>query len=64
MGHSHTFSQPCRRVLLLSIMLFAAGGTMSSYHNDPVTGYNFGAPDITLTLPAVLHEISGITLVD
>jgi WD40 repeat protein len=36
----------------------------SNLKNEPYTGYNLTSPDAILILPDILHEISGITIID
>jgi len=37
---------------------------ISGTNNQAITGYNLSSPDATIILPAVLHEISGLTIID
>lgn len=55
-----------KRLLFIStILLQALSGCGVSYtNNEKLIGYNLTAPDITITLPEILHEISGLTYVD
>lgn len=50
-------------ILLLTILIFI-GCAASFTNNEQITGYNFTKPDIKFELPPILHEISGLTLID
>lgn len=48
---------------ILVFILFACSAANYS-NNEKITGYNLSAPDVAVTLPDILHEISGLTYVD
>jgi uncharacterized protein YjiK len=50
---------------LFSTFLFILMGCSSSYiSNEKLTGYNLSIPNLKLTLPEILNEISGISNID
>lgn len=49
-------------LVVYSLALFACGAHYTS--NEKLSGYNLTAPETMLTLPDILHEISGLTYVD
>lgn len=46
------------------LFLLATGCTSKDEHSESITGYTFDHPDISITLPDTLHEISGLTVID
>lgn len=54
---------PSSVISVLILILFACSAANYS-NNEKITGYNLSAPDVTVTLPEILHEISGLTYVD
>ena len=55
-----------KRIITLSIIiistLFISGA--KNINNKKMTAYNFSNPDLSLTLPDILHEVSGITYIN
>lgn len=49
---------------IISILTLYACHAKSYSNNEKIIGYNLTAPDVELTLPHILHEISGLTYVD
>lgn len=47
---------------VFTLALFACASRYTN--NEKLTGYNLTAPAVSLTLPDILHEISGLTYVD
>lgn len=43
------------------LFLILTGCSVSNKHNEKNSGYKFNSPDLTLILPDILHEISGLT---
>jgi uncharacterized protein YjiK len=55
--------------ILLSVISVIAFLMVSScktgkYENQRIEGYDFKSPDVTLLMPDILHELSGITFID
>jgi hypothetical protein len=47
-----------------ALVTFILLGCNNNVNNEPATGYNLNKPDATLILPDILHEISGLTIID
>lgn len=56
----------CRlKLYILAVFILALLACASNYtNNEKLIGYNLTAPDASLILPDILHEISGLTYVD
>lgn len=52
------------RFLFIALVILNSCQHKSSPDNNNVEGYFFGTPDRTVVLPAVLHEISGLSLIN
>lgn len=50
--------------MLLFLCLTTGLYLNSSFSNQKITGYNLTQPDFNFTLPPILHEISGVTIID
>ena len=55
----HTISK-----YIFLIFIITTGCSVSNNHNLKKSEYKFHAPNVTLFLPEILHEISGLTLID
>jgi uncharacterized protein YjiK len=52
-------------VILFAVIFSILSGCQTGHSGpDKVTGYDFTSPDRTVILPAILHEISGLTFID
>lgn len=51
-------------VIIVLIIILSACSAPNYSNNEKITGYNLTAPDLSVTLPGILHEISGLTYVD
>lgn len=50
---------------LFLILIFLVTGCGATYsNNEKITGYNLSKPDRTSIMPYILHEISGLTMID
>lgn len=53
------------KIYIVAVLMLTMGGCTAHYaNNEKLIGYNLTAPDVSLTLPDILHEISGLTYVD
>jgi uncharacterized protein YjiK len=48
-------------IIIMSMLFF--GGAIN-LNNNKMTAYNFSKPDLSLILPDILHEVSGITYIN
>lgn len=53
-----------RKYILVVFVLALVACAAHYTNNEKLIGYNLTAPDASLTLPDILHEISGLTYVD
>lgn len=54
----------CLLVVVAAFILILSGCKTSQLKTQRTAGYNFKTPDAAIVMPDVLHEISGITLLD
>jgi uncharacterized protein YjiK len=54
----------CVSIISVSIILILSACKTGPGNIEKLTGYNLKSPDISLFLPNVLHEISGLTYID
>lgn len=51
-------------IFIISILMLYACHAKSYSNNEKIIGYNLTAPTVSLTLPHILQEISGLTYID